>query len=267
MMEKIHYFPEFHTVKGHVKATVTENVLEMEDGHVKKYRFKGIWENSFEAEQHIQHFGKADHPICHSLVGYASGANSYLLGETVFFKEHQCIGEGAPFCIWEGRLLSDWEEEVREEFINHKQLPILKELEHTYETLLQEKNNLSTVMKIDHALTDGLIKGNDVETILDIVEKQIMRPVVIEDLYHQVVLAKGITKDEYKPIKREFQFYLENNRPIRNIIEIQHSDCTRLVSPIYLQDKIVAYCSFLFESKNKCNYDIDSMVINRVSTL
>ena len=42
--------------------------------------------------------------------------------------------------MWEGRLLSDWEEEVYKEFINNKDLPILKELEQTYEKLLQETN-------------------------------------------------------------------------------------------------------------------------------
>lgn len=267
LMEKILYFPVFHTLKGHVKATITEKVLEMEDGRVKKYRFKGIWENSYEAEQHIQRLGKSDHPICHSLVGYASGANSYLFGETVLFKEHQCVGEGAPFCIWEGRLLSDWEDEVREEFIQNKELPILKELEQTNEKLLREKNNLSAIMEIDHKLTDEIIKGNDVETILKMVKNQIMKPVVIEDLYHQVVLLQGMTKDEYEPIKREFQSFLKNNGPIKRTIEIKHSHCTRLVSPIYLQEKIVAYCSFLYEGINKCNFNIDSMVISRVSTL
>jgi sugar diacid utilization regulator/predicted hydrocarbon binding protein len=267
LMERISFLPVFHSVKGHVKATITEKVLEMEDGQVKKYRFKGIWENSFEAEQHIQRLGKADHPICHSLVGYASGANSYLLGETVLFKEHQCIGEGAPYCIWEGRLLSDWEDEVREEFIHNKELPILKELEHTYEKLLHEKNNLSTIMNVDHKLTDGIIKGHDVETILKIVESQIMRPVVIEDLYHQVVLLQGITKDEYEPINNEFQCFLKNSGAIKRIIKIQHSNCTRLVSPIYLQGKIVAYCSFLYKGINRCNFNVDSMIINRVSTL
>ena len=196
-----------------------------------------------------------------------SGAFSHILGEKVFFKEHQCIGEGESTCIWEGRLLSDWKEEDYIEFINNENLPVFKELEQTYEKLLQEKNNMSMVMNIDHALTDGIIKSNDVETILSIVENQIMKPVIIEDLYHQVVIVKGITKDEYEPIQREFQGFLQTNGPIKKITKIQHFHCTRLVSPIYLQNKIVAYCSFLYEGDNKCNFEIDSMIIGRVSTL
>ena len=192
---------------------------------------------------------------------------SHLLGEEVLFKEHQCKGQGAPFCMWEGRLLSDWEEPVYKEFINNKDLPILKELEQTYEKLLHETNNLSMVMKMDHELTDAVVKGNSVETILDIVEKQIMKPVVVEDLIDQVTFVKGMTNDEYEPIKKEFQHYLRKAGCIQNTTEIQHSHYTRLVSPIYLQGKIVAYCSFLYEGEHKFNYEMDSMIIGRVSTV
>ena len=44
---------------------------------VTKFRFKGIWEESYEAEQHIQHLGIADQPICYTIMGYASGAMSH----------------------------------------------------------------------------------------------------------------------------------------------------------------------------------------------
>ena len=48
---------------------------------------------------------------------------------------------------------------------------------------------------------------------------------------------------------------------------MQHSDCCRLVSPIYLQEKIVGYCSFLYDEKDKIQREVDSMIIRRVSTV
>ena len=265
--EKLSFCPVFHSLKGHVKVSITETDLEIVDECVKKLRYKGIWEDSYEAEQYIQRFGHTDSPVCYILAGYASGIFTHLTGETVFFKEHQCIAEKAPFCTWEGRFLSDWEETDYREFMNPEELPVIKELEQTYENLLNEKNNMSMVMNIDHVLTNGVIKGHDVEALLDIVEKQIKRPIIIEDLYHQVVLVKGMTRDEYEPIKKDFQAYLRKKTSIKDIAKIQHQNCTRLVSPIYLQDKIVAYCSFLYEGSDEGNYEVDSMIINRVSTL
>jgi sugar diacid utilization regulator len=146
-------------------------------------------------------------------------------------------------------------------------LPILKELEQTNEKLLKEKNNLSIVMKIDNELTDDVVKGNNVESILEIVEKEIKKPVVVEDLYHQVVLLKGITEDQYQPIKNEFQCFLKKRGPIKKTIEIDHSQYTRLIAPIYVQEKIVGYCSFFNEKENKIINEIDSMIIGRLSAM
>ena len=99
LMEKILFCAVAHSFKGHVKITVSENTLEMEDDKVTKFRFKGLWENSYEAEQRIQHLGKAYHPICYTLMGYASGAVSNILGEKVLFKELECKGQGQNIAL------------------------------------------------------------------------------------------------------------------------------------------------------------------------
>lgn len=264
--EKIDHYIALRSLKGYVKSTIQEKELTIEAEEVTTFRFKGIWEDSFEAEQYIQHMGISDHPICYTLMGYASGAISYILGKQVFFKEHQCKGEGAPYCVWEGRLVSDWEDNAYQEFLDNRELLILKELEQTYEKLLHEKNNLSMVMQLEQKLTDSVAKGINMKEMLEIVEKQILVPVVVEDIYQQVVLVKGMTKEEYEPLKKDFFSIIQTEAPIQTIAKMQHSNFTRLVSPIYLQEKIVGYCSFLYK-EYKSNYEIDSMMINRVSTV
>ena len=80
--------------------------------------------------------------------------------------------------------------------------------------------------------------------------------------------VKGFAKEEeYEPIKKEFQYILDKSGLIRTITVLQHSNCTRLVSPIYLQEKIVAYCSFFYKENSQESYETDTMIIRRVSTI
>ncbi len=161
-----------------------------------------------------------------------------MLGEKVLFKEVQCEGQGAPCCLWEGRLLSDWEQEAEEQLFYYKEFPILKELEQTNEKLMIEKNNLSMVTKLHMDLTDEIIKGNDLDTILEIVNERIQKPVVAEDIHHQIHSIAGFTLDFYKPLKNDFIQYLQNNSAIIKTTVIHSEDVTRLVAPIFVQGKI-----------------------------
>ena len=71
--EKIEYGPILHAIKGHAKSRITEMHIEEEGDQIRTLRLKGIWENSFEAIQHIRNFGSSEYPVCHTLTGYASG--------------------------------------------------------------------------------------------------------------------------------------------------------------------------------------------------
>ena len=174
---------------------------------------------------------------------------------------------GAEHCTWEGRLASDWEKEDLQEFINNQDLPILKELEQTYEKLLHEKNTLSKVMKIEHELAESVVKGNNIPTIIGLVEKYNNKPIVVEDLYLQITELTGMTYEEYEPIKKEFQNVIKGDASIKKNTMIKHSNYTRLVSPIFLQENIVGYCSFLYEKDDEVDFEIDSMIIAGVSKM
>jgi DNA-binding NtrC family response regulator len=66
--------------------------------------------NSYEAENHLHHFGKSSTPVCWKLVGYASGYASACLGQEVYFTETACLGQGEPHCSMIGRDASRWGE-------------------------------------------------------------------------------------------------------------------------------------------------------------
>ena len=62
-----------------------------------------LWHDSYVAEQHLHHYGKSDAPVCWSLVGYASGYVSACLGQEIYFRETECLGQGAPKCSVVGK--------------------------------------------------------------------------------------------------------------------------------------------------------------------
>ena len=191
----------------------------------------------------------------------------FYLVKSILFKEIQCEGQGAPCCLWEGRLLSDWDQEAEEQLFYYKEFPILKELEQTNEKLMIEKNNLSMVTKLHMDLTDEIIKGNDLDIILEIVNKRIQKPVVAEDIHHQIHSIAGFTPDFYKPLKNDFIKYLQKNSTIIKTTVIHSEDVTRLISPIFVQGKLVGYCSFFYNDSNMTPNEIDFMLIGRVASI
>ncbi|MBI5496160.1 MAG: sigma 54-interacting transcriptional regulator [Deltaproteobacteria bacterium] len=66
---------------------------------------------SYEAEQHQLHFGRADAPVCWTLCGLASGYLSRTLGDDVLVLEDRCAGRGDPACRLVGRTRAAWGDE------------------------------------------------------------------------------------------------------------------------------------------------------------
>ncbi len=67
------------------------------------------WHDSYEAEQHVHHFGRSANPVCWSLIGYASGYASACLSQEVYYTETACLGQGEPHCSLIGKDAARWE--------------------------------------------------------------------------------------------------------------------------------------------------------------
>ena len=50
--------------------------------------------SSYEAEQHLLHFGRADEPMCWTICGLTSGYLSRASGQQIYVLEDCCIGKG-----------------------------------------------------------------------------------------------------------------------------------------------------------------------------
>ncbi|MCM3568068.1 XylR N-terminal domain-containing protein [Neobacillus mesonae] len=267
LLEKIEYGPIIHGLKGHAKSRITEKDFEAEGNEIKSFHFKGVWENSYEAEQHLQNFGVSQGPVCYTLTGYATGYITGVVGVDVFFKELQCQGQGAPCCIWEGRLVSEWKEEAEEFFSYSKELPILKELEQTNEKLIQERNNLALVSKTYNKMTNELIRGNSIDSILDILHQQNHLPIVIEDNRQHVLACKGISLEDFISMRGTFSKIPVKKQSHSKVNIFSFENGTSLMTPIYLLGQIVGYCTFLYEQGRTPNYEIDSMILDRLASI
>lgn len=74
------------TLLGHAVVELTDDPSE------------AIWKDSYEAEQHLLHVGRAETPVCWTLTGFASGYLSFCRGDEVYAKEARCRGRGDAVC-------------------------------------------------------------------------------------------------------------------------------------------------------------------------
>ena len=70
---------------------------------------------SYEAEQHLLHFGRADAPMCWTICGLTSGYLSRTAGKEIYVLEDRCMGKGDAACHLFGRTREAWGDERAEE--------------------------------------------------------------------------------------------------------------------------------------------------------
>ena len=70
---------------------------------------------SYEAEQHLLHFGRSDVPVCWTICGLTSGYISRSAGKEIYVLEDRCLGKGDAACHLIGRTREEWGDERAEE--------------------------------------------------------------------------------------------------------------------------------------------------------
>jgi DNA-binding NtrC family response regulator len=97
-----------HTLEGIVRS----EIVRLEHGEDGRFDAEFAWHDSYEAEQHVHHYGQSDDPVCWSLAGYASGYTSACLGQEVYYRESKCVGQGAKRCTIIGRTAAAWGDDL-----------------------------------------------------------------------------------------------------------------------------------------------------------
>ena len=72
---------------------------------------------SYEAEQHLLHFGRSDSGVCWTICGLMSGYVSRAAGKEIYVFEDRCLGQGHAACHLLGRTREQWADEHAEELV------------------------------------------------------------------------------------------------------------------------------------------------------
>ena len=67
-----------------------------------------IYIASYEAEQHLLHFGHSESPVCWTICGLTSGYLSRTTGKEIYVLEDRCMGKGDAGCRLFGRTRAEW---------------------------------------------------------------------------------------------------------------------------------------------------------------
>jgi len=94
-----------HTLEGIVRADITSVAFDADTG---RFDAEAAWHDSYEAEQHVHHYGTSTQPVCWSLVGYVSGYASACFEREIYFAESSCHGQGQASCLVVGRDAASW---------------------------------------------------------------------------------------------------------------------------------------------------------------
>lgn len=99
-----------HTLQGLVRVEATAPTTSAESAATAGPKPLGnsVWHDSYEAEQHLLHLGRAEEPVCWTLTGFASGYLSHAHGRDIYCREERCRGKGDAVCRLVGRPLEEW---------------------------------------------------------------------------------------------------------------------------------------------------------------
>lgn len=97
--------PELHAFAGLVRAKIVKSELDLERG---SFTGEVLWENSWEADSHLQQFGIGDDAVCWSLVGYASGFVTQFFNRFIVFRETSCVARGDSHCYVVAKPAEEW---------------------------------------------------------------------------------------------------------------------------------------------------------------
>jgi transcriptional regulator with GAF, ATPase, and Fis domain/predicted hydrocarbon binding protein len=160
------YGPALHSLEGVARVIRDESRSEI-DLDRGRYHTEAYWENSYEAEQHLQLFGKSDQPVCWTLVGYATGHSSSAAGRDTVVVETECMAMGHERCRFVIGFADEMPEAARRENPDYQPHHLSEVLDQLLGTIKKQKQTLRTKeraisrlrSKVEERRADGGILG------------------------------------------------------------------------------------------------------------
>lgn len=170
--------PVLHALEG--IAHIDIEVLNVNPAE-RIFQIKCKATNSFEAEQHLRHFGTHDEPVCWMMIGYAGGYGSACEGERVFYKETKCIGKGDPYCEFIGKTMEEWGTDITDDLPYYDERKINEELETANRIIKKQHLQLQRALDIQEHLTNQVLSGEGLQGITKSLADNINGSVLVYD--------------------------------------------------------------------------------------
>lgn len=268
--------PIKHIKSGHISGVDHRCDIEYnKDGSLKTLTGRGEWFGSYEVEQHMEHFGLSDEPVCHTLAGYSSGFMSTIFKKPLIAKEITCVGAGHDSCQWMVRPEEVWGEDVKQSVKDLlDRAPILEELEYTYDNLLEQTEFITRLSSFQKELTSEVVNGRGLQDIADKAGKILESPVTIENISMETIASYGLTEAERKDLHeatvrlvpnflvKEQNRYTVSSR--KKVFELEHYN--RVVVPVLVQKQLLGYCSMVTEKKVSGNYEEEYLYLEHLAS-
>ncbi len=119
---------------------------------------EAVWRDSYEAEQHLLHLGRAALPVCWTLAGFASGYLSCAHGREIICFEDRCVGKGDAICTMVGRPREEWSDGRKAELAYYDQPCLDDALQRVTEALRRTETTLrGRAVLTDESWPEGFI--------------------------------------------------------------------------------------------------------------
>ena len=189
---------------------------------------------SYEAEQHLLHYGRSHSPVCWTICGLMSGYISRTTNQEIYVLEDRCLGEGHAACHFLGRTREEWGNERAEDLIFFDS----QRLDECLDVSLTRVTN--TLKAAEKKLEDSrkvLVRlASDVDEPLGIVAKSTKMQRIVE-------LARRVAK-----VDATLLITGESGVGKERIARLVHEESTRAAGP-FIAVNCGAITESLFESE------------------
>jgi DNA-binding NtrC family response regulator len=137
------YGPMLHSLEGvaRVRGDKNKSEIDLERG---RFHVEAYWEDSYEAEQHLELLGRSDEPVCWTLVGYATGHSSAAAERDTVVIETECKAMGHDRCRVVIGFADEMPEAAQRENPDYEPHYLPEILEDLLETIKKQKRTLQT---------------------------------------------------------------------------------------------------------------------------
>ena len=118
-------------------------IVRLERGETGGFDAEVVWHGSYTAQQHLHHYGPSEEPVCWSLAGYATGYASACLGQEVYFRETECLAQGATRCSVTGRDAAAWGDDIEQLRADFQSASLSEEVERLHSAVRRQAQELA----------------------------------------------------------------------------------------------------------------------------